>query len=286
MNRIKTRLHEILNMPGPGDSVSRIFRICIMALILINVVSVIYETTLHPDARAASLFGELELFSVIVFTLEYLARLWTCTKDPRFRRPVMGRLRFAITALAIVDLLAIAPFYLPMILPVDLRFLRALRLFRIFRLFKLGRYSNSLRTLGAVFRSKKEDLLMVLFGMGLLLVIGCSLMYFAEHKAQPESFGSIPAAMWWGVVTLTSAGYSVAVPVTAFGKVIGGIISLLRIGMFALPAGILSSGFVGHMRRQRETPTIVCPHCGTNISTPSAPTTEPQPPQADTTPER
>jgi len=188
-----------------------------------------------------------EIYSVIFFTIEYALRLWTCTLDERFRQPVWGRVRYVVTFMALVDLLAILPFYLPMLLPVDLRFLRALRLFRIFRLVKLGRYSGALRTLGNVVKRKKAELAMVLFGMVILLVIGASLIYFAEKERQPDVFGSIPAALWWGIASITGASGTTA-PVTEFGKGVGAIFSLLRVALFAVPSGILASGFVEEAR--------------------------------------
>jgi voltage-gated potassium channel len=261
---IKRRAFEILSIPADGDGLSKAFDVFLMTLIMVNVVAVIVGTVEGLSLEAVSLLKSLELYSVIIFTVEYVLRLWTCTLDERFRRPVWGRVRYALTVMAVFDLFAILPFYLPMLLPVDLRFLRALRLFRIFRLVKLGRYSGALRTLGDVVRSKKADLAMVLFGMVILLVIGSSMMYFAEHTKQPEQFGNIPAALWWGIASITG-GYGVAAPVTSLGKAVGGFISLLRVGMFAVPSGILASGFVEEGRKKRRN-GATCPHCGKEIS--------------------
>ncbi len=247
---IKKRTFEILSIPADGDRLSRAFDVFLMALILVNVVAVIVETVEGLSPEAISILKSLELYSVIIFTVEYVLRLWTCTLNERYRGSVLGRVRYALTLMALVDLLAILPFYLPMLLPFDLRFLRALRLFRVFRLIKLGRYSGALRTLGDVVRSKKADLAMAAFGGAILLVVGSSLMYFAEHKAQPEHFGSIPAALWWGVASITG-GAGTAGPITAFGKGVGSIIGLLRVAMFAVPSGILASGFVEEARKRR-----------------------------------
>jgi len=166
--------------------------------------------------------------------------------------------------MALVDLLAILPFYLPMLLPIDLRFLRALRLMRLFRLLKMGRYVKSLRLMRHVLARRKEELLITLFSVLLLLVLSSSLMYFIEREAQPDKFASIPAAMWWGIATLTTIGYGDMYPVTALGKILGGFIALLGIGLFALPAGILASGFAAEIQ-QRDHPGKRCPHCGERI---------------------
>ena len=260
-DRWKNRTHDILERASAGDRVSRAFDLFIMALIVLNVVMVVLETVEGLAAEHSLFFRWFEIGSVAIFTVEYLLRLWCCTVDPRYGRAVVGRLRFALTAMSLVDLAAILPFYLPMVIVLDLRFVRAIRLFRLFRLLKMGRYVVSLRILADVIRAKKEELYIILFVLLIMLVTTSSLMYFIEHEAQPEAFASIPAAMWWGVVTLTTVGYGDVYPVTPLGRFLGILIAILGIGMFALPAGILSSGFVDalHKRKDHE---AVCPHCG------------------------
>ena len=162
--------------------------------------------------------------------------------------------------MALVDLAAILPFYLPMVLMLDLRFVRAIRLMRLFRLFKMGRYSQSLKMIINVFRAKKPELMISLAVLSILLIFASSLMYYCEHEAQPDNFSSIPAAMWWGVSTLTTVGYGDIYPVTHIGRFMGAIISILGIGIFALPAGILASGMIDEMQKEKE--PSVCPHCG------------------------
>jgi len=135
---------------------------------------------------------------------------------------------------------------------------------RIFRLFKLGRYSSAMKTMARVLRNKKEELGITIFIVLLLLIIASSLMYFVENPVQPEVFSSIPAAMWWGVETLTTVGYGDVIPQTALGKALGMVIAILGIGMFALPAGILGSGFFEEVQSKRRE-SEVCPHCGKEI---------------------
>jgi voltage-gated potassium channel len=166
--------------------------------------------------------------------------------------------------MAIVDLLAILPFYAPMVVRLDLRFLRALRLIRILRLLKLGRYSQAMQTIARVVVAKKEELLVTAFVVFILLLLGSAGLYYAEHDAQPEAVPSIPAAMWWGVVTLSTVGYGDIVPVTPAGRFLGAVVALLGIGMFALPTGILGAAFVEEVRRRRAA-TRVCPHCGRSL---------------------
>ena len=262
--RWKDRTHDILERASAGDRTSRVFDLFIMALIVLNVVMVVLETVESLTAEYGVFFHWFEIGSVVIFTAEYLLRLWCCTVDPRFGGAIVGRLRFALTPMALVDLAAILPFYLPMIVVLDLRFVRAVRLFRLFRLLKMGRYVVSLRILASVITSKKEELFIILFVLLILLTTASSLMYFIEHEAQPEAFASIPAAMWWGVVTLTTVGYGDVYPVTPLGRFLGILIAILGIGMFALPAAILSSGFVDALQQRKE-PHPVCPHCGREL---------------------
>lgn len=259
--KIKKRIFEILEVAKPGDLASRTFDIFIIGLISFNVIAVILETVKSLSIQYGILFRNFEIFSIAVFTIEYISRIWTCTNNEKFRQPILGRIRFALTPLLVVDLMAILPFYLPMLIPLDLRFLRILRLVRIFRMFKMARYSESLKILGNVFGTKKEDLLITVFVISILLIVASSFMYFIENKAQPEAFSSIPQAMWWGVATLTTVGYGDVYPITPAGKILGAIISLLGIGMFALPTGILASGFTEEIQRRRSKPET-CPHCG------------------------
>jgi len=153
---------------------------------------------------------------------------------------------------------------------------RALRLFRLFRVLKLARYSESIQTFVDVIRLKKEELMLMFFAILILLVISSSLMYNAEHEAQPEAFSSIPAAMWWGIVTLATVGYGDVYPITPWGKFIGSIVVILGIGLFALPTGVLASGFseVLAQKKREHKDHFVCPHCGRYIDEDLAPATE------------
>ena len=167
----------------------------------------------------------------------------------------------------VVDLLAFLPFYLPLVMPADLRLLRALRLIRILRLVKLGRYSHALQTIARVVAHRKEELATAAFVVFIFLLLASAGFYYAEHDAQPEAVPSIPAALWWGVVTLSTVGYGDIVPVTDAGKVLGAFVALLGIGMFALPTGILGAAFVEELRRRRAgAAERKCPHCGGDIS--------------------
>lgn len=250
IKRIKERLYKILEIATVDDTVSKTFDIFIMTLITLNIIAVILATVERFNLQYQYYFHIFEIFSVIVFTIEYVLRLWTCTINKNFRNSITGRIKYMLTPLAIIDLLAILPFYLPMIIPLDLRFIRAVRLFRLFRLFKMGRYSKAVFTLKKVLKDKKEELILVIFVVFLLLIIFSSLMYFIEKEAQPEAFSNIPEAMWWGIITLTTVGYGDVYPITPLGKILGALIAFLGIGMFALPAGILSSGLAEAVQKK------------------------------------
>lgn len=257
MKSLRTRTYEILEVAGPGDTASRVFDVSMMGLIILNLIALSVETVVWIHSAWPVGFFVFECVSVGIFTVEYAVRVWCCVESPKYRRLVVGRLLFMLSVFAIIDLLAILPFYLPF-LGLDLRFLRIARLFRVFRVAKLGRYSGAVRTLGNVLRSRKEELGVTLFVLIVLLLLASCLMYFAEHEAQPEVFSSIPAAMWWGVTTLTTVGYGDVYPVTIAGKIVASIIAILGIGMFALPTGILGAGFVEEMQKRK---IRRCPHC-------------------------
>jgi voltage-gated potassium channel len=166
--------------------------------------------------------------------------------------------------MVLIDLFAILPFYIPTS-GLDFRVLRAVRLTRLFRILKLGHYSQSLRTLGKVLKSKREELIVTLFAGVILLIIASSIMYYIERDTQPDKFNSILSAMWWGVSTLTTIGYGDIYPITTLGKIVGSFISVMGIGLFVLPAGILASGFSSELQNNVKNPKV-CPHCGKDIN--------------------
>jgi len=258
-HRLKSRIFGIVE---PGDHNSKLFDIFIISLILLNVAAVVLETVDSLNASYGQFFHAFDLFSVAVFTVEYLLRAWVCTENPQFKTPISGRVHYLITPMAIIDLIAILPFYLPFVVP-ELRFVRAIRLFRLFRILKLARYSDALKTFAEVLNLKKEELGVTFFATLILLVISSSMVYEAENAVQPEAFANIPDAMWWGVVTLTTVGYGDIYPVTPIGKIIGSFVVISGIGLFALPAGILASGFneVLQRRKEKQRKKMICPHC-------------------------
>jgi voltage-gated potassium channel len=259
---LRGRVWEIVDAPHNGSAVERAFEISILVLIVLNVAAVVLQSVREMEIRFGAAFYAFEVFSVAVFSLEYLARLWSCVEDPRFRGAVRGRVRLALRPMTVIDLLAILPFFV-MFTAVDLRVLRAARLFRIVRLLKAARYIAALSLIRTVLRAKREELVLSGALMAVLLVIASSVMYFAENAAQPEKFSSIPASMWWAVATLTTVGYGDVYPVTPIGRLAGACISIAGIGFFALPTAILGAGFAEAVKAHRVPHR--CPHCGRTI---------------------
>jgi voltage-gated potassium channel len=259
---VRRRTWEIVEVAARDDRPSRIFDISILALIALNVVAAIAGTVQAIQRQWGVFLDVFETVSVIIFTAEYLARLWSCTADRHFAGGFRGWVRFALRPMSVIDLLAILPFYLPFC-GTDLRTLRVLRLLRILRLGKVGRYYASLDLIRHVFRAKKEELVLSSALMGFLLIVSSSVLYYCENSVQPDVFTSIPATMWWSVATLTTVGYGDMYPVTVLGKLCAGIISVLGIGMFALPTGILGAGFVESIQARKR--GRLCPHCGEEI---------------------
>ena len=260
---MRRRIYTVLTVAIDGDSLSRAFDRFLLALILLNAAAVVAASVQSLGIQYALLFRGFEIFSVAVFSVEYVLRVWCCVEDSRYSQPFKGRLRYILTPLAIIDLLAILPFYLSFI-TADLRILRVLRIFRLLRMAKIARYSKTLQIFGRVLMATRTQLLLTLLLMAVLLLLSSSLMYAVEQQAQPEVFSSIPAAMWWAIATLTTVGYGDIYPVTAWGKFFGSLISIFGIGMFALPTGVLGAAFLEEIRLSRK--VTLCPHCGKEIA--------------------
>lgn len=267
-NSNKRRVYEILEPAEKGDLESRIFDVFIVSVIIVSVLAAMLRTMGSVIEDYGVLLRSVEVFCIVIFTDEYIFRLWSCTADERYKRPILGRIKFVFTPLALVDLIAFLPFYLILFFP-NTQLAGATFVFRLLRIFKMFRYSESLRMFAAVFVRKRQQLAATFSVTLVLLVFSSSLMYFAERGAQPEAFSSIPATLWWGAVTLTTVGYGDVYPVTPLGQIFGAITALLGIGLVALPSGILASGFVEGFGAQeeddRQEEERLCPHCGRDI---------------------
>ena len=243
-------MHDILEVSENEGLFSRIIDFGLIGLITLNVLAIIVESIDTIAVSYSSLFKIFELVSVAIFTVEYVLRVWICidNADGKYRGNLIGRLRYMASPLALVDLIVILPFYLSFIVGIDLRVLRILRLLRI---LKLTRYSGAWALFAAVLYGQRRTLYMSGFLMFIMLVLSASLMYLIEHDAQPKAFADIPSAMWWSLVTLTTVGYGDVTPITVLGKVLGGFVTILGLGMYALPAAILASGFMQELSKRQ-----------------------------------
>jgi voltage-gated potassium channel len=269
-SKVKRRAFNIIETAEQGDKVSRFFDGFILMLIVLNTLAIVLESV---DALYSSFhlqFKIFEFFSVFVFTIEYIIRIWTSEYSFPSAKGKMGSvMKYLTSPMAIIDLLAILPFYLPMFVLVDLRFLRMFRISRLLRIFKLNRYTKALSLIISVVRDKKDELMAAVFVMGFMIMISSTMMYYFESEVQPEAFPNIVASFWWSIATLTTVGYGDIYPITAIGKLFAGIIAILGIGLVALPTGIISSGFIAAVSKKEKDAEreaayvqIKCPHCG------------------------
>ena len=236
------------------------FQTFIIVLISLNVLFVVLETEERVQGEYGEFLTWFEMVSLYIFTGEYALRLALY----RFRgdRRRFALARFVISPMMLVDLAVIMPLLLPF-LGADTRVIRILRLLRLFTIFKLARITSSMIEFGSIIRSRAPDLALAFFVLSIVLVLASTMMYYAERDAQPEIFSSIPASMWWGVVTLTTIGYGDVIPVTPLGRAIGAGVALLGIAVYAIPTAIMASAFNEYRKRGKGDGT--CPHCGREI---------------------
>ncbi len=261
--KIKTRVYEILEKSDPNDITGKTVDLFLIILITLNVIAIVLQSVVGLSVKYYGVFRIFEIVSVIIFSVEYILRLWSCNVTNKYDGIFLGRLKFGLAPLSLVDFFAILPFYLPLVIAVDLRFLRVLRLFRLFRVFKFSRYFEAMNIIGRVFKKKRGELIITLFTVFLLLLIFSGFMFQIESRAQPENFSSIPQAMWWGISAVTPIDFGLR-PVTILGKILSSIVAFLGVGLFALPAGIISSGLAEDIRTKKK--KIKCPSCGKEIN--------------------
>ena len=239
----KKRVFEIISKAEDGDLASSIFDWSIMLLIALSIISIILESFSSIYSKWHSTFQIFEYISVVVFTVEYILRIWTA--DLLYPDSKHPRLKYIFSFMAIIDLLAILPFYLPFI-SADLRFLRMMRLFRLFRLlrvFKLGRYFEALQIIMRVIKTSGPQLIMSVALCFFVMLFSAIIMYTVENPVQPEQFPNVVSSLWWAMCTLTTVGYGDVYPITAVGKFFASVISLVGIGIIAIPTGIIAAGF-------------------------------------------
>lgn len=262
--KIKEKVFHLMEKGAHGSRINLIFDYVIMALIMLNVVALILETIPDFGIPFRTYFYYFEFASVIIFSFEYILRIYISDLTHPSSNRIKSVLKFIFSFYGLIDLLAVLPFYLPFITILDLRFLRILRLMRFLRLLKINRYNNSLDLIWAVIRERRSELAITGFVSLLILVIASFLMFYIEGDVQPDKFQNILACFWWAIATLTTVGYGDVYPITGFGKVVSGIIAILGIGMVALPTGIIGAGFMEKIGNKKNT-SKKCPHCGNVI---------------------
>ena len=224
------------------------FDIFIYVLIIANILAMVLESHVSIKLEYENIFYYFELISISIFSFEYLFRIYINYKEPKWH----GVKGYVFSFFGVIDLVAILPFYIKEFVLLDGRFFRILRLFRLSRIFKLGRSSKSLKLFIKALGSVKNELYFTLFLSLLTILFSASAIYFLENDAQPEVFSSITASIWWATVSLATVGYGDIVPITVWGKVFASIISLIGIGVVAIPTGIISASFVTEIFNSKE----------------------------------
>jgi voltage-gated potassium channel len=270
-HKTKQKVHGLLHPEIVGDkNWDKVINVFIVVLIILNVVAVMLETlpSIEKNPDAMRFFHYFDWVSVIIFTIEYVLRVWSSNHEEKYKHSFWGRLKYMVSPAALIDLIAIIPSYLHAFIGLDLRILRMLRLLRFFRLFRLTAYTKPAHMISNVFKKRKNELGLSFILAIFLIIIASCIMYFAEHQfpsVKDSHFKSIPDTVWWAVVSLTTTGYGDMVPLTNIGKVMASIIMLTGVAFFALPAGIITAGFIDEFRLNRVKKTHKCPHCGEHI---------------------
>ncbi len=249
---IKEKVAKFFGTKINRDFGAKFFDIFIEILVLLNVVAVILESYDYLYVQFGDVFDWFEVFTVTIFSIEYLLRLWVSDMNYPRKLKWQAYKKFIFSANSIVDLISIIPFFIPFITNLDLRHLRIFRLIRLLRVFKLNKYSHSLLLIAKIMSEKKQELLATLLMFFSVLVIASSLMFYLEHAAQPKAFPNIMQSFWWGIITLTTIGYGDIFPITAAGKVLGSIIAMMGVMIVAIPTGIISSSFVQKMEESKQ----------------------------------
>jgi voltage-gated potassium channel len=251
LETIRSRTFELLNPATFGDQTSRLWDQFFSLLILLNVIAVTLESVEKLHEKYERIFHSFELFSILIFTVEYLLRVWVAPLkyENDSIASYSARIKYVFSLNGIIDLLSIIPFYLQFMLPgLDLRILRTLRLLRI---LKLSTYNSALSDLIEAIREERRSFIAAGYIFVVMFIIASSLIYFAEHQKHPTHFNSIPDSMYWALITLTTVGYGDVTPITALGKLISVISAMGGVVVVALLTGIIASSFSLQMERRK-----------------------------------
>lgn len=256
LRRLRAQLFHVLHKPDPANPIARYVNYVLALLIVSNAACVALESVQSISSEFSTAFRYFEYFSTTVFVVEYCTRLWVCVEQSRYVQPIVGRLRYALHPLPLLDLLVIATFWAP----IDLRFLRVARMVRLLKVLRLESFEYALQRIGESLDRRKELLLVAIVLMLLSIYASAAVVYQLEHRTQPEVFTSIPATFWWAMTTLTTIGYGDMVPLTPLGKLFAGLISIFGIGVFALPTAIVTAAILEAGSAPQEPSR--CKHCG------------------------
>jgi len=245
---LRSKTQKLLHGVERDSRLSLFVHLVLASAIVINVLAVIFDSVHELAEQYYLTFAIIEIACTLLFTVEYGLRVWSAPDNPDFSGR-WGRLRYVLTPMALIDLLAILPIFLWFFTSIDLRFIRIIRLLR---LLKFTRYSTGLELMLLVFRQQLGIFGAASAALACMLVFSAGAIFVAEHEAQPEAFGNLLKALYWSVITLATVGYGDIVPITPFGKFLASIISLTGIGIVAVPAGILASAFNAELRRREN----------------------------------
>ena len=263
---MKQKIYHLVEKGSFGSKINLLFDYFIVILIVLNVVAIALDTLTSLPVHLQKSLKVFEITSIAIFTVEYLMRLYVSDITHPAKNRFISALKFIASPFGIIDLLAILPFYIPFIIKVDLRFLRILRLIRFFRVLKISRYNSTLKLIRDVLKEKRAELGMTFFIAALFLLISGFVMYIVENPVQPEKFPNVFTSLWWATATLTTVGYEDVYPITAIGKIISSLVAIMGIGLIALPAGIISAGFIEKIGQNKtQEKKHICPHCGKEI---------------------
>jgi voltage-gated potassium channel len=263
VRRLRAQVFAILHLPDPRNRLARWLNWFLAALIVGNAVAVTLETVPGIHREFARALHTFEAVSTAIFIVEYLARVWTCVEQQSLRHPLWGRLRFMKQPLALLDLIAIVTWWTPW----DLRFVRVVRLVRLLKIFHLYEFEAALERLSVSLERRKELLLVAVVLMAVFVYLASSLLYQIEHARQPQVFSSVPATFWWAVVTFNTIGYGDMVPLTPFGQLVAGLVSIFGVGVFALPTAIVIAAIIESSGSGTAYVCHACGHHGTTSHT-------------------
>ena len=241
--RLKKRTFEIIEKAEKGDIASTLFDTSIMILICVNSLSVFIET-FQISTQFQKILYKIEFFSIIIFSVEYILRVWTAELLYENVPPIKAKIKYMFSFMALIDLFAILPFYIPFIIKVDLRILRMLRLVRLSRIIKVNRYTKALYKVIDVVKKKSSELISAVFMLFLLMLISSILIYYIESPAQPDVYTNALSGLWWSIAIFTSVWLGDIYPITTAGRILCALMAVLGVAIIAVPTGIISSGFV------------------------------------------